>query len=215
MSAQQAPKVKIDREKLKAAIRTLGAADDEVEGLAEHLLFAAGMALVAKLPRMQATRSARQAKAELAALARTAGQLVRHLESMHGDTLAMVSANGKQSPFRVAQYAGELADRATAAMLEVPERKVNTSPEKLETIRLARVCASFYTDMTGKMPASGYDPINEKADGPFVRFLSDVFAALGVKGTAGHYAKAAVSGDLNDIRGGYAPRIRRVGKPPV
>ena len=160
-------------------------------------------AKVNELPRMRTSRRKDGVAKELRDFAKLATKLVDRLNEMHREALNRVSPRGERHALAVADDLERMICLATDAASSAAPTEASTSPRRLAPEQLAQLCAQTFQKLTGKRPVLHSDAIEGFRTGPFLRFVTEVFAAAGIEASAEHYARnAEACGDVVGGNGG-------------
>ena len=196
------------RDRLQAAISKLPLLPDaDATGALNVLQLGTYFAGVNQAPHMTSSRRKNGELEELRTFLKLAQRLRRHIKSMHKEAIGALSPKASRHVFVTEWDLEELVTLAEARIAVGPEFPASTSPERLEPRQIAEVCAQLYTELTGKRAAPHGDNYRSSSKGgPYLRFLSDVYAALGVKANAEHYGGQAEGVEVIGRNGGVTMR---------
>jgi hypothetical protein len=211
-------------ERIESAIKALPAKPSaDLQFVLLQILPAIDQAQAFDRPKFRAI-SQKAINAELHKLARLAAALSEYISDMHSEAIYPVE---RQIPY----ISGIAFHKLLRSIVDAVER-VDRSPQPKQQLllvggkeysligtiggtkrgpktkgaasRLAAVACALYEEYTGKRATITTDPKSNERRGDFVRFVTKLFAAAGIKANAANYAKQAA-----DIRrkvfGGPAP----------
>ena len=199
------------RAALRAALERLPlAADVDLESSLDALQLGCYFASVNELPRMTSSRKKNAVGDELTQFRRLAVRLHRQVSAMHMDSVNALYEKGEAPhPIKLQMDLEATIRRADEQIARAPETTANTSPRKLTPEQTAQLCAQMYEDLTDKPAGLHWNDAAQAKDGPFLRFVQDVFTACGIDASAEHYARQA-RGKTGPIGGNGGITITRV-----
>jgi hypothetical protein len=164
----------------------------------EALMLALDFCLMSmnELPRARRGGTRKAAK-EVKKLATLAAALGMHILSMHRESLAAYEAQpGAPHPLTLLDDLRKMVEASDAACAHVTSSELHPAPrgapKKHGVASLTEMAAEVYARLTGKSPTIIIDPKDNKARGPFLSFVRDLFDTLGLADSAEAQAKAAV-----------------------
>jgi hypothetical protein len=163
----------------------------DTEGALDSLQLGTFFAAVNEAPRMTSSRRKNGDIQELREFVKLAERLHAHIRGMHKEALNVLSPKGSRHAFAVDWDLEAMIARAEGKIASGPEAAASTSPKRLAPEQIAQLCARIYTDLTGKRPTLHGNEYTGTKGGPYLRFLKEVYAAVGVKANAEHYGRAA------------------------
>jgi hypothetical protein len=169
-----------------------------IPGIARELALMRGAerpteAGVAALKRHAEAASSAATKKEIAALKKHAEGLIEAIDALHKPAIDALA-------YRLTGPAG-LTTRlriliAQASCAEVPDdlRAKKGAGVKVQARRIANTTAEHYYRLTGNNPTVIVNPDTNKAYGPFLDLLKEIFDVLGITASAESQAAAAAAG---------------------
>ncbi len=195
------------RERLREAIARLPMIEGaDAEGALNALQLGTYFATINELPRMTASRRKDGELDELRKFAKLAQKLHAHFNSMHRVALNALSPDGQRHALAIDGDLKDMIARAESRIATADESAASTSPRRLAPEQIAQLCAQLYTGLTGKRAIPHGNEYTGKKGGPYLRFLNDVYAALGIKANAEHYGRDAAGTDDIGANGGITMR---------
>jgi hypothetical protein len=174
----------------------------------QALQWACYFAKVNEIPRLQPSRKKNGQAKELREFAKLALRLSKFIDTMHADAQATISATGRHVE-AVNEDLIVMMRRAVVAAEKVPETAAVPSNRRLAPLQIAQTCASFFVDLTGKPAKLHYNDAIGERTGPYLRFVSDVFEAVGIKANAEHFARLGME-PVDVIGGNGGVSMRKV-----
>jgi hypothetical protein len=180
--------------------------DADTEGALNFLQLGTLFAAVNEAPHMTSSRRKNGESEELQKFVKLSQRLRSHIKMMHKEAINVLSPKSSRHVFAVEWELEAMVDRAEARLASGAEVAASTSPKRLEPEQVAQICAQLYTDLTGKRPAPHGNEYSGKKGGPYLRFLSDVYSALGINANAEHYGRHAEGVEVIGGNGGATMR---------
>lgn len=185
--------------RIEPVLRSLPVLQDRqatIESEALGLALDFGLMSINELPRAR-RGGTRRAAEEVKKLARLAAALGVHILSMHREALAAYEAQrGAPHPLGLLDDLRKMVEASDAAYAHVTSSELRPAPrgapKKHGVASLTKRAAEVYGRLTGKSPTITIDPKNNRARGPFLLFVRDLFDTLGLADSAEARAKAAV-----------------------
>ena len=185
--------------RIEPVLRSLPVLQDRQATIeSEALMLALDFRLMSinELPRARRGGTRKAAK-EVKKLATLAAALGMHILSMHRESLAGYEAQpGVPHPLTLLDDLRKMVEASDAAYAHVTSSELRLAPrgapKKHGVASLTEMAAEVYARLTGKSPTIIIDPKNNKARGPFLLFVRDLFDTLGLADSAEAQAKAAV-----------------------
>ncbi len=136
------------------------------------------------------------AQKEIDTFIKRASALREHIAAMHRNSLSRFENldDGQRQPGKIE---GDLAKLIRVARASTSKDDIRSSsprgrPEMRGPKQIAKSAAKAFAALTGNRPTVGTNPTNNKAYGPFLDFLTDVFDALQIDASAEYLAREAV-----------------------
>jgi hypothetical protein len=147
---------------------------------------------------------------ELVKFRRLAVRLHRQVSLMHRDSVnALYEKGDAPHPVKLQIDLEATIRRADEQIAQASETAASTSPRKVAPEQTAEICAQMYEELTGKPAGLHWNDAAQAKDGPYLRFVQDVFTACGIDASAEHYARQA-RGKSGPIGGNGGVTITRV-----
>jgi hypothetical protein len=149
---------------------------------------------VAALRRHTETASTSATRRELANLEKRAAALLNAIDALHKPAIdalnyrkeALIGPAGLTTKLRVLSAAA-----SHATIPELPATVGRGRKTKDQPHRIALAAAQHFYGLTGKIPTVIVPSAGGKARGPFVKLLTEIFAAVGVAASAEYHAREA------------------------
>jgi hypothetical protein len=183
--------------RIEPALRSLPVLQDRqatIKSEALMLELAFYLMSINELPRARRGGTRRAAK-DVKKLAKLAAALGMHILSMRRESLAAYEAQpGAPHPLALLDDLREIVEASDAAYAHVTSSgpAPRGAPKKHGVASLTESAAEVYARLTGKSPTIIIDPKHNKAGGPFLSFVRDLFDALGLADSTEAQARAAV-----------------------